>query len=272
MQKKIEKQNTTLPEISLPHPIIVALTDDPQVEEQVRAAILAQAGDPILTRVPHDFVEAVDYWFPVLALVDLRTQGDWAAAIRRCKLRPHTRGVPIHAFGDPADPDVLSAAQAAGADVVLTYAQLMEQLNQIIQDHIVPPVVYPEGWDEPLSRKARTGVEEFNRREFYEQHEWLEHAWMDEPRAIREMYQGILQVGVAFYHIEQGNWAGSLKMFRRGLPRLRALPPVCQGIDIARLHAAAEAIHREVTRLGKDKLHEFDHSRFPTIHFVDSSA
>ena len=45
------------------------------------------------------FVDAVDRYFPVLGLVDLATPGDWATAISRCKLRPHTAAMPIIAFG-----------------------------------------------------------------------------------------------------------------------------------------------------------------------------
>ena len=61
-------------------------------------------------------------------------------------------------------------------------------------------------------------------------------------------------MGVAFYQIEEDNWAGALKMFRRGLPRLRTLPPVSQGVDIARFRSDAEVIHVEVTELGPDRL------------------
>ena len=48
------------------------------------------------------------------------------------------------------------------------------------------------------------------------------------------MYQGILQVGLAFLQIERDNWHGALKMFRRGLPKLRTLPDSCQGVDMLR--------------------------------------
>ena len=84
---------------------------------------------------------------------------------------------------------------------------------------------------------------------------------------MREMYQGILQVGVAFLQIERDNWRGALKLFRRGLPRLRALPTECQGVDVASFRSVAETIHAEVTALGPERLHEFDRSRFPTIRF-----
>ena len=49
------------------------------------------------------------------------------------------------------------------------------------------------------------GVAQFNRGEFFEQHETLEDLWRDEVRDIRGLYQGILQIGVAMYHIERNN-------------------------------------------------------------------
>ena len=113
--------------------------------------------------------------------------------------------------------------------------------------------------------RDRAGLLEFNRREFFEQHEYLELAWNEESRPVREMYQGILQVGVAFLQIERNNWPGALKLLRRGLPRLRTLPPVCQGIDIAAFRAAAAAIHAEVTALGPERLVAFDQTHFPKI-------
>ena len=142
---------------------------------------------------------------------------------------------------------------------------LSENLPQVVAHHLHPPVAYPEGWDAPLSDLARCGIEEFNHGEYFEQHELLEQAWLTEPRPIREMYQGILQVGVAFLQIQRNNWAGAVKMFRRGLPRLRTLPPICQGVDIAAFRASAEAIHWEVTDLGAARLGEFDQARFPHI-------
>ena len=56
---------------------------------------------------------------------------------------------------------------------------------------------------------ALKGVEEFNRGEFFEQHETLEMEWRAESRPVRQLYQGILQVGLACYQIERGNWPGA---------------------------------------------------------------
>jgi predicted metal-dependent hydrolase len=125
------------------------------------------------------------------------------------------------------------------------------------------------GCDEPLSNEALAGLVAFNAGEYFEQHEHFEQVWMAEPRPIRMMYQGILQIGLAFYQIRRGNWRGTVKMFRRGLPRLRILPDICRGVRIAKLRTAAEAIHAEIVELGPDRLAEFDQSKFPKIELVD---
>ncbi len=60
------------------------------------------------------------------------------------------------------------------------------------------------------------GIEEFNKGEFYECHEYLEEAWMQEPSRVRFLYQGILQVGVCFYHQHNGIWRGATCLLRNG--------------------------------------------------------
>ena len=50
------------------------------------------------------------------------------------------------------------------------------------------------------------GIEEFNRQEFFEQHETIEAIWIHEADEVRYLYQGILQVGVGFHHWRRGNW------------------------------------------------------------------
>ncbi len=116
------------------------------------------------------------------------------------------------------------------------------------------------------------GVEEFNRGEFLAQHETLETAWRAESRPVRGLYQGILQVGLAFYQIERGNWPGAHKMFERGLSRLRSFAPECQGIDVARLIADAERVRDEAQRLGPGRLHELDRTLFPKIMVREASV
>lgn len=248
-------------------PVVVCLEADLFVATRLDDVIRQCGGRPELAETPDAFVQAVDQHFPVLTLLDLKTPGDWEEAIRRCKTRAQSRQIPLYAFGSHVDVQTLQRARAAGADHAWANSRMMSELVNVVNRHIHPPVRYPDGWDEPLSDAARRGLAEFNRGDYFEQHEYLEEAWNEEPRPVRDLYQGILQVGLAFLQIERDNWAGAIKMFRRGLPKLRTLPPVCRGVHLAELRTAAEAIHLELSEGGPESLSTFDRSRFPCIHY-----
>lgn len=253
-------------------PIVVCLIPDLFFATRFVDVIAAMNGQPVIVETPAAFVTAMDRYFPVLALLDLNTPGEWADAIRRCKQRPHTSQIPIFAFGSHVDVETLKAARRAGADHAWARSRMMDDLPDVVARHVDPPLRALAGCDDGLSEQALLGVEAFNQRDYFEQHEYFEAAWLAEGRPVREVYQGILQVGVAFLQIERANWAGAIKIFRRGLPRLRALPPYCLGIDIVAFRRAAEAIHLEITQLGSERMGEFDQRKFPTIEMVDSQA
>lgn len=125
------------------------------------------------------------------------------------------------------------------------------------------------GWcSEPPPPLLLDGVAQFNRREFFEQHETLEDLWRMETREVRRLYQGILQIGVAMYHIGRRNHHGAMHMLTRGPGYLRPFTPVCQTVDVADLLAQAARIRAEVERLGPGRLDRFDWSLTPTVRFV----
>ena len=115
---------------------------------------------------------------------------------------------------------------------------------------------------------ALKGIEEFNRGEFYECHEYLEEAWMQEPRRVRFLYQGILQVGVGFYHLQNGNWRGATGLLRNGTQRLKEFEPDTLGIDVTRLVRESERCLKELEDLGRERVREFDDSKIPRVEFV----
>ena len=115
---------------------------------------------------------------------------------------------------------------------------------------------------------ALRGIEEFNRGEFYECHEYLEEAWMQEPRRVRFLYQGILQVGVGFYHQHNGNWRGATGLLRNGIARLKEFEPETLGIDVSRLVRECERCLEELERLGRERVQEFDTSLIPRVELV----
>ena len=119
--------------------------------------------------------------------------------------------------------------------------------------------------DEPPPRALLDGIAQFNRGEFFEQHETLELLWRAESRDIRYLYQGILQIGVAFHHLRKLNHHGAVYMLTRGQNYLAPFAPRCQRVDVQALLDAAAAALREVERLGPARLAEFDWRLAPQV-------
>ncbi len=91
---------------------------------------------------------------------------------------------------------------------------------------------------------------------------------MQEPRRIRFLYQGILQVGVGFYHQQNGNWRGATGLLRNGIIRLKEFEPVTLGVDVARLVRECERCLKELEELGRERVGEFDRSKIPKVEWV----
>ena len=208
-------------------------------------------------------VRAMDDW-PELVIVDLAA-ADWEAPVRRTKSLPDTKRIPIIAFGSPDDAAALLAARASGCDNVLPYARFVDEFPDLLQRALHPPTRWVEGWDAPPPPCLCRGVAQFNQREYWECHETLEALWMAEPGPVRDLYQGVLQVGVAFHHLRDGNHSGAVKMLRRSLPRLRDLPEICQGLRVAEFYRSARAIYNRVIELGPERIGELAEDTLPHI-------
>lgn len=125
------------------------------------------------------------------------------------------------------------------------------------------------GCNESPPPLLRQGVDEFNRGAYFAQHETLEQLWRAERREVRRLYQGILQIGVACYHIQRGNYHGAVSMLTRGVGYLTPFAPRCQGVDVAALVHAARRMLGEVERLGPARLREFDWTLAPRVVLDD---
>lgn len=255
-------------EYSLPPsgPPILILVNDLLFATRITDVIRSQGAKPLLAGTADEFRQGLERW-PALILLDLHAlpAEQWLPEVQRAKALPQSKLIPIYAFGSHVDTDTLKAARQAGCDHVWARSRFVNDLPQVVAAAIDPPVTYPEGWDDRPSAAFLQGVALFNAGEFYKQHDVFEKHWMEDPRPIRDLYQGVLQIGVALHHVETGNYRGAVKMLRRGLPRLRSLPPVCQTLDVANLRRAARAIHDELVALGPERLGEFDLARLRAV-------
>lgn len=55
---------------------------------------------------------------------------------------------------------------------------------------------------------------------------------MEAPEPERNFYQGILQVAVAFYHLSNHNWQGTVILLGEGRRRLQSYQPTHAGLDL----------------------------------------
>lgn len=249
-------------------PLVVALETDPLFAAHIENAARAAGAQPVIVGDGDALWAAVDRW-PELILIDVQA-GGWEAAVRRAKNLPHTRTIPVWAIGGDEETARLGAARMAGCDQAWTRSRFEIELPDRLHEVLHPPTRWVAGWDAPPPAALCCGVAQFNAAEFWECHETLEALWLAEPRPVRDLYQGILQVGIACHHLQGRNYAGAIKMFRRGLPRLRDLPEVCQGVAVAQLHRAARASHNRTVALGAEHLQhaELDQISLPRIEII----
>ena len=123
--------------------------------------------------------------------------------------------------------------------------------------------------DAPAPPALLEGIAQFNRGEFFEQHETLETLWRAEAGDVRRLYQGILQIGVAMYHVTGGNHHGAVYMLKRGTAYLRPFAPRCQSVDVDALLAQAARVLDAVEQLGCDGLDRFDWTLAPRVRLID---
>jgi uncharacterized protein len=194
---------------------------------------------------------------PVLVVVDGRLD-DWARWTSTPKSSPATRRIPIVLLSDDAAQRERAAKQGADAAVPLmdadpqalisTYARLP---NAEIQAQL------ESACEGELPELAQQAIVRFNSGEYYKQHDLLEELWMQTPGPERDLYQGILQVGVAYYQIGRSNPRGARKMLQRALQWLRKLPPTCQGVDVEDLRQNAQKVLDILSEEGF-RIEEFD--------------
>jgi len=134
----------------------------------------------------------------------------------------------------------------------------------------------PVGWSDrhieqtcqgALHPLAIRGIALFNARDYFGAHEALETAWREEPGAVRDVYRGILQVGLAYYHIQRLNYRGAVKMFQRCRQWLAPFPDTCRGIDLGQLRSDFLRAEEELLRLGPEKLAYFNHDLLKPLIF-----
>lgn len=121
---------------------------------------------------------------------------------------------------------------------------------------------------EPPPPSLLTGVAQFNAGDYWHCHETLEELWRPEPDPVRYLYQGLLQVGVGFYHLRRVNYRGAVNKLTSGLGYLAPSAPVCQGIDVARLMREAGEVRALLVAAGQTGVAGLANLELPRVWII----
>src|SRR5262245_16948529 len=96
-------------------------------------------------------------------------------------------------------------------------------------------------------------LDEFNAGAYFACHETLESLWIAEKEALREVYQGVLQIAVGCYHlVTRENWVGAVNKLDAGARRLERWPPEMGGVKLAALITNADRLQAHLRVLGRE--------------------
>ena len=249
---------------------VVLIIDDLMFLPQLDEALRTQGYHPIVATNNDDLSRAL-FTAPVLVIVDLFSQSfDWEPLVRLIK-GPGKKAahVPVVGFGPHVDLELRERALAAGCVAVVGRSAIMRQLSHLVEKH--KWVIDKGRCQDTPPPLLQQGLKLFNQGKFFACHEVIEDAWIEEKESIRVMYQGILQISVACFHVKNKNWRGAIKVLERGVPKTGRFAPSCMGINIAKLLDDAETVRRELIRLGPDWQGEFDERLLPTIEYQENA-
>lgn len=85
-----------------------------------------------------------------------------------------------------------------------------------------------------------SGIEHFNRCDFFEAHEDWEDLWQEYQGPSRKFYQGLIQVAVCLHHFGNGNARGAIKLYHSSRAYLEPYRPWHEGVDLDKLFVELE--------------------------------
>jgi predicted metal-dependent hydrolase len=246
-------------------PVIISLVPNLMFATRIEDAAQA-AGAAVLNPIDQAaFLTALRDGARLVIIDSSATHVPWMEWVSAAKDDPATEAVPIIAFGAHIDIELRNRALGAGVDRYLARSNFSDGLPEFIAAAVREATDNP--CSEPLPAGVIRGLEEFNAGQFFEQHETLELVWRAELRPIRDLYRGVLQIGVACLQVKRGNAVGAVKMIDRAEKWLQPFRPICQGIDVDRLLDDAARLRAAIEQADDDRVASINRALFPQVYF-----
>lgn len=254
-------------------PPVIVIVGTPAWAERVQSQ-LADHYTVIQQQQASGYMQTLIDSLAALVLIDGAQEGvdRWIVAP---KVSAATRRIPMIVVSDQQD--IRAQALLLGAEVVCHPHDFQRDLLRLVAESArLPDPARQAQLDcecgEALPALAREGIERFNAGEYYKQHDLFEAQWVATSGPVRDLYRAVLQVGVAYFQIQRGNYRGALKMLQRSVQWLVVLPDHCQGINVARLRDDSFRVRAELERLGEARFAEFDHSLIRGVEWHDPAS
>lgn len=114
------------------------------------------------------------------------------------------------------------------------------------------------------------GIAEFNAHRFFEAHDVLEELWHEYREDDRRFLQGLIQLAVGYYHLENWNYHGCRSLLRKAVEKLLPYAPAHQGILVENLVDCASHCLRLVNDLQPGERVDIPPHVIPTISYSKS--
>lgn len=109
----------------------------------------------------------------------------------------------------------------------------------------------------------------FNEGLFFEVHEVLEAVWLRQGEQTRPLLQGLIQIAVAFHHLENRNLKGALSLLREGQEKVKEYRPARFGLELDQFLKQTDRCSHSIESLGKDAFDRFDRQMIPQMRLLE---
>jgi uncharacterized protein len=123
----------------------------------------------------------------------------------------------------------------------------------------------------PVERALKEAAYLFNEGLFFEVHEILETVWLTQKNGMRLLLQGLIQIAVGFYHLENRNIRGALSLLKEGVEKVKVYDPNRSQLELDRFMEQIERARRSIESLGEAAYDRFDRRMIPNMPLIWST-
>ncbi|HXG21632.1 MAG TPA: DUF309 domain-containing protein [Methylomirabilota bacterium] len=126
----------------------------------------------------------------------------------------------------------------------------------------------PRDGEATRTQALRKGALLFHHQLFFEVHEVLEAQWKQEQGEEKRFFQGLIQLAVAFHHLQNRNLHGAVSLLQDGIGKITPYQPVYLEIELQEFISQLEAIRAALLRCGDEQSARISLDAIPKIQFI----